>query len=283
MNRSHDSTRLDDAIAADELGIESGGYGIFRLRCRYQPIFQKRGANLEAAAVEGAVTPHLAGDIVPEELFLGAASDGDRDFIQQMGIALPVRNHRNLETGLGLGLLLPVAPAGMRAERQAERLALIGEEIAQAGLEAGLVHCCVNDVPISQTFPLSRLGEEIRRLGMRVAIGDFGAGRWTDEQIDALRPEIVRIDGGWFRQVCRDAVTIRLFEAVVARLHERRAKVLVGGIDSEQQLGVAVRGGAELFQGSHLAPHAHVGTALVETLSLKGKLGGTAKIVPLYG
>ena len=277
-----DRARLDDAIIVDEIGIESGGYGIYRLRCRYQPVFVKRAQKLHAFAVEGIVTPYVAGDEVPIELFHGAAAEGDLDFIRQIDVALPLRNHRNLEAE-GIDLFLNVAPSGKAVDHLVGRLTLIADELAQADLQPGLVICCLNELAASDSASLTLLSDEIRRLGMRIAIGDFGTGRWTDEQIDVLQPDVVRIDGDWFRQVCRDAVTIRLFDSVVGRLRERCSKVLVAGIDSEMHLGVALRGRADLFQGSHLAPLAHTGTVLVDTLSLREKLGTTAKIIPLYG
>ena len=117
-----------------------------------------------------------------------------------------------------------------------------------------------------------------------VAVGDFGAGHWADEAIDILKPEIVRIDCNWFRQVCRDATTVRLLEAVVSRLRERSSKVLVTGIDSSDQLPVALQAGADLLQGGHLAPPTLVGIELDEKpLSIAERLGDTQRIVPLFG
>lgn len=277
---AHDRARLDNAIIVDEIGLESGGYGIYRLRCLYQPVFARRGQALQALAVEGFARPFVAGDEVPEDLFLGAAAEDDLDFIRQMGLVLPLRNHRNLEAD-DVDLFLSLAPAGQSFAHVLDRLALVAEEIAAIELDPACVVCAVSD--IAGAADLAQLAQKIRGHGMRVAIGDFGAGRWTDEQLDLLSPDVVRIDGDWFRQVCRDAVTVRLFDSVVARLSERGARVLVDGIDREQQLGVALRGGADLLQGPHLAPPAHVGTGLAETLSLKAKLGATAKIVSLYG
>ena len=109
-------------------------------------------------------------------------------------------------------------------------------------------------------------------------------GPWTDDAVDILRPEIVRIDGDWFRQVCRDAVTVRLFDAVVSRLRERRSKVLVTGIDSTHQFAVALRAGADLFQGPHLAAPALVGMELDERpLSIAERLGDTQSGIPQFG
>ena len=61
--------------------------------------------------------------------------------------------------------------------------------------------------------------------------------------------------------------------------------MLVTGIETEQQLGVALKAGAELFQGSHLAPPALVGSTMIDEapLSLAEKLGEAQKIIPLFG
>ncbi len=48
---------------------------------------------------------------------------------------------------------------------------------------------------------------------------------------------------------------------------------------------MALKAGAELFQGSHLAPPALVGSTIFDEapLSLAEKLGEAQKIVPLFG
>ena len=274
--------RLDDTIIVDEIGIESGGYGIYRLRSLYQPIFERRGQTLRAVAVEGTVAPYVAGEEAPPEMFLAAVTPDDRDFVERMELALPLRNHRNI----GLDRLeLVVGPEGSGSEALIDRVRLIGQELAEIGLDPGLVVCAFGEQAASDNTLLAYLADEMRRHGLRTAIGDFGAGHWADAQIDLLGPEIVRIDSGWFRQVCRDATTVRLFDAVVSRLRERQSKVLVTGIETEQQLGVALKAGAELFQGSHLAPPALVGSIIFDEapLSLAEKLGEAQKIVPLFG
>lgn len=280
--RGEHKARLDDAIIVDELGLESGGYGIYRLRCLYQPIFERRELTLCAVAAEGKATPYVAGEEVPSEVFLAAAAEDDLHFIAEMGLALPLRNHRNI--GLdGLRLVIRDAAEEGAAGDPLERLRFIAGELAGAGLDPALVVCAVRGGASADETRLVRVAKQIRKAGMRAAIDDFGMGRWTDGQMEVLGAEIVRIEGEWFGKVCRDAVTVRLFESVVARLHERRARVLVSGIETEQQFGIALKAGADLFQGAHLAPFAHVGTEFVDTLSIHQKLGSARKIVPLFG
>lgn len=280
--RSQHKARLDEAIIVDELGLESGGYGIYRLRCLYQPIFERRDLSMHAVAVEGTAAPYVAGEEVPSDVFLAAAADEDLAFIAEMGFTLPLRNLRNIGPE-GLELLVGDIAEEGAPYAALDRIRFIAGELAEAGLDPGQVVCAIRGGATPDETMLARLAREIRKAGMRAAIDDFGMGRWTDGQMNVLGADFVRIDGEWFGKVCRDAVTIRLFESVVARLHERRAKVLVSGIASEQQFGVALKAGADLFQGAHLAPLAHVGTEFVETLSVRQKLGSARKIVPLFG
>lgn len=272
---------LDDAIILDEVGIESGCYGLYRLRSLYQPIFRRREKTLKMVAVEATVLPYVAGEEVPCEVFLTAVSDDDHDFIGRMGLALSLRNHRNIGVDM---LELMVDPEGIEPGALIDRIRLVVDELAGAELDAGRVVCALGQHAASDKALLSRLAEEMRRHGLRIAVGDFGAGHWTDEAVDLLKPEIVRIDGDWFRQVCRDATTVRLFDAVVSRLRERKAKVLVTGIENGQQLAVALQSGVDLLQGSHLAAPVLVGTLLNETpLSIAEKLGEARRVIPLFG
>ncbi len=272
---------LDDALIVDEIGIESGCYGLYRLRGLYQPIFKRREKTMKMVAVEGTAAPFVAGEEVPSEVFLAAVSDDDQDFIEEMGLAVSLRNHRN--NGVGM-LDLVVDPKGNDPGTLIDRVRLIAGELAGAGLDASSVVCALGEHATSDKALLARLAAELRGHGLRIAGGDFGAGHWTDEAVDLLKPEIVRIDGGWFRQVCRDATTVRLFDAVVSRLRERSSKVLVTGIENGAQLGVALRVGADLLQGPHLAAPVLVGMELDDRpLSIVEKVGEAQRIIPLFG
>ena len=235
---------------------------------------------LQAVAVEGTVAPYVAGEEAPPEVFRAAVAEDDRDFVERMGLALSLRNHRNI----GIDTLeLVVDPEGSDPNTLMDRVRLVARELVAAGLDPALVVCALGAQAASDSRLLPRLADELRSHGLRVAVGDFGAGHWADGQIDLLAPEIVRIDGEWFRKVCGDATTVRLFDAVVARLREHRTKVLVAGIEDEQQFGVALRAAADLFQGPHLAMPAQVGTVFTEALSVAEKMGSAQKIVPLFG
>ena len=87
---------VGDAIFADEVGIEYGVYGAFRLRSAYQPIFAPRGRFLQAVAVEGLIEPHRAGRPVAPRAFFDGVPAPDRLFVETMCRVLHLRNFRNI-------------------------------------------------------------------------------------------------------------------------------------------------------------------------------------------
>jgi EAL domain-containing protein (putative c-di-GMP-specific phosphodiesterase class I) len=272
-----------EAIIADEVGIERGGYGKYWLRSTCQPVFERAGETLRPVAVEGAISPYLAGQPRPLPDFFAVLPPQDRNFIEQMGRILQLRNHRNvgvdgLRLYIGCDLPADAEPGGVAAE-----IGFMAGQLDDVGLDPQSVICTVGEAGM-HGVALAELVMELRSHGFGVAIDDFGAGAWTEEQLDLLRPEVFRIDGEWFGKICREATTVRLFEAVMLQLRMRAAKVLVSGIDDRAKFEVALRAGADFFQGSHLAAPALVGTVFDETpIAIADKLGQTKKIIPLFG
>jgi EAL domain-containing protein (putative c-di-GMP-specific phosphodiesterase class I) len=133
---------LDEALIVDEIGIESGCYGLYRLRSLYQPIFKRREKTLKMVAVEGTALPYVAGEEVPSEVFLAAVADDDHEFVGRMGLALSLRNHKNI----GLEMLeLVIDPEGYEADTLVDRIRLIARELAGSGLDPGQVVCALGE------------------------------------------------------------------------------------------------------------------------------------------
>jgi EAL domain-containing protein (putative c-di-GMP-specific phosphodiesterase class I) len=123
----------------------------------------------------------------------------------------------------------------------------------------------------------------MRRNGIRIAVDDFGVGHSTAERLALIEPDIVKLDGGWFGQLCRHPEAEQLFKPLVATLHARNVKVLVEGIETPHHLRVALEGSADLLQGFHLGKPALAGAFFDEgALEIEALLGGPAKILPFH-
>ena len=274
---------VDDAIQIDEVGIEYGIHGEFRLRSVYQPIFSPRGRFLHAVAVEALIEPHRAGRPSAARVFFDGVAASDRLFVETMCRALHLRNFHNIGVE-GLDLFFNYNPLiNDHPGRALAEIRLMTRHLGDFGLAPAMLVCEITEQSADDAL-LSRLVREMRRDGIRVAIDDFGTGHSTEERVSLLNPDIVKIDGTWFAEFCRHAAAERFFRPLVSTLHDRGAKVLVEGIENPTHLRVALEGGVDLLQGYHLARPALAGTIFEEKpLSVDTLLGRDSKVIPLFG
>ncbi len=272
------------ALFRDEVGIEYGIYGDYRLKSAYQPIFAPRGGDLAPVAVEALLQPQLLGQPVPRDIFLHGVPAPDRLLVEILCRLLHLGNFRNIGAE-GLDLFFSYGPgSGGRHTRMLAEIRLMARHLDERELEAGMLVCEIAETAGLDERGLSRLVGEMRRNGLGVAIGDFGAGASTEERLRLLRPDIVRIDGGWFAELCRHAAATRLFRPLLDLLHQHGAKVLVEGIEAPPQLRLALESGADFVQGALLAPPALAGVLFRhEPLAVDKVLGEGGKVIPLFG
>ncbi|MBZ9799972.1 EAL domain-containing protein [Mesorhizobium sp. ES1-4] len=273
---------VGDAIFADEIGIEYGIHGDFRLRSAYQPIYAPRGNGLHPVAVEGLIEPHRAGRPGSPRMFFDSVAASDRLYIETMCRVLHLRNFHNIGVD-GLDLFFNYNPlVNDHPERALAEIRLMSRHLGELGLAPAMLVCEITEQAADDAL-LARLAREIRRDGIRIAIDDFGTGHSTEERVSLLQPDIVKIDGGWFAQFCRHAAAERFFRPLVSSLHDRGAKVLVEGIEQPIHLRVALEGGVDLLQGFLLGRPALAGTIFnEEPLAVDALLGFDSKVVPLH-
>ncbi|QPC91360.1 EAL domain-containing protein [Mesorhizobium sp. INR15] len=280
--RSERRRNVGDAIFADEIGIEFGVYGEFRLRSAYQPIFAPHDGLLRAVAVEGLIEPHRGGRPGAAQTFFDGVPPQDRLFVETMCRMLHLSNYRNIGVD-GLELFFNYNPMiNDHLGRALAEIRLMTRHLGDLGLAPGMLVCEITEQAADDAL-LVRLVREMRRDGIRIAIDDFGTGHSTVERVTLLNPDIVKIDGTWFGEFCRHAAAERFFRPLVSTLHDRGAKVLVEGIEQSTHLRVALEGGVDLLQGYLLARPALAGTVFEEKpLVIETLLGMSDKVVPLH-
>jgi EAL domain-containing protein (putative c-di-GMP-specific phosphodiesterase class I) len=285
MSRRQDRRRdVAQAIRADEIGLEHGVYGAYRLRSACQPIYAPRDDVLAPVAVEALIQPHLDGAVLSPQAFHGEVKADDRLFVESLCRALHVRNYPFV--GLdGVELFLNYDPlVNDHLGRALAEIRLMARHLADHGLKASMLVCEITEQAAPDDGVLLATVREMRRNGFRIAVDDFGTGHSTEARVRLLEPDIVKIDGGWFAELCRHAAAERLFRPLLSLLHDQGARVLVEGIEQPEQLRVALDAGADLLQGFLLARPALTGTLLAaEPLALENFLKPSAKVIPLFG
>ena len=248
-----------NTIFVDEIGIEIGVFGEFRLKTAYQPIFSRRGESLVPVAVEGVVRPfHNGQPVAPADLRAGTGA-ADRLFVDRLCGALHVRNYRNIGVE-GLELFFNFDPGvHVDLEKSLNEIRFMAQRLDDVGLMASTVVCEIVESEAPDALTLLRLVREIRACGMRIAIDNFGAKHSRAARVKLLRPEFVKIDGLFFREVCALPAALQLFPRLVRALKADGARVLIEGIENAAQLRAAVESGTDLFQGFHLARPALAG------------------------
>jgi EAL domain-containing protein (putative c-di-GMP-specific phosphodiesterase class I) len=272
---------VEQAIFADEVGIEYGIFGDYRLRSAYQPIFAPRGGLLAPVAVEALIEPHRAGRAVPPAAFFQDVAAAERPYVEAMCRTLHLRNFRNIGVE-GIDLFFSYDPRiGGRPGRALAEIRLRARHLGEIELEPGMLVCAISEQAAAGEALLPRMVREMRRNGLRIAIDGFGAGHSSDERLRLVEPDIVKMDGAWFAELCRHAAAERLFRPLVGLLHDRGARVLVAGIEQPLHLQIALEGGADLLQGPYLAKPALAGTIFrEEPLDIDFLLRRSGKILP---
>lgn len=275
---------VGDAIVVDEIGIETGIYGEYRLKSSYQPIFAPRADLLFPVAAEGLVTPLLLGRFVSPAAFFDQVPSEDALFVESMCRALHLRNHRNIGVDR-LQLFFNYDPgANSDLAKSLGEIAFMVRRLHEIELDPHLLVCEITERAARDPAVLARLAVEMRAHGIRIAIDDFGVGHSTLGRIAALRPDVVKLDGGWFRKLAADGRLRRLIGPTVRGFHDAGAQVLVEGIETPLHLDVALEAGADLLQGYLLGAPAFAGTIFDETpRSVRALLAAEPKVIPLFG
>jgi EAL domain-containing protein (putative c-di-GMP-specific phosphodiesterase class I) len=274
----------DIGIMVDEIGIEIGLCGPFRLKTAYQPIFAVKGGSLVPVGVESRISPHLDARPVSQSGFLEGVHPSDMLAAESLCQALAMKNHRNIGVG-GLELFFNYNPkTDFDLAAVLGEIGAVAEQFGEDGLDPSLLVCEITNAFAMDPDEIMLLADRLRLAGVRLALDDFGAGYTTEERFARIRPDCVKIEGSWFRRFCREISTARLLAPTVAGFRDRGARVLVEGIRTVTHLRVALEAGADLVQGDYLAEAALAGAIFNEApLDIAALTADRRKVIPLFG
>ena len=91
--------------------------------------------------------------------------------------------------------------------------------------------------------------DQLRDLGMRVALDDFGTGYSSLSYLSRFRPNKVKIDQTFVRDMAKNGTALAIIKAVKALVFELGVDLLVEGVETVQQLDILRENGADEAQG----------------------------------
>ena len=124
------------------------------------------------------------------------------------------------------------------------------EEIAAAGLTPDRVTIEITETSLLADQPLAarRLGR-LREAGVEIAVDDFGTGYASMAYLTSLPLDTLKIDRGLVIDLVngrRDRIVVK---AMISLARELDLKVVVEGIETQEQLTLIADWGCDLYQG----------------------------------
>jgi len=96
---------------------------------------------------------------------------------------------------------------------------------------------------------LRRLTEEYQRLGLQVAIDDFGAGASQVDRIIELEPDYIKIDMKLFKSAAKGGTAANVLLSITLIAQRAGCKIICEGIETKEEFFFAIDCGADYIQG----------------------------------
>jgi EAL domain-containing protein (putative c-di-GMP-specific phosphodiesterase class I) len=250
-NQMHRPKFVSDAITVCN-DLHVGHYGPFALYSAFQPIYRLGAGGPQLVGFEGLIRAEEGGKPVsPNTLFSSVDAD-DRLFIECMCRALHLRNYRQAQP-VQRTLFININPAIYESVAVIEReFDFMFSILARYGLGPEFLICEILETEAQSPETMARLCSKLRQGGVRIAIDDFGVGNSGVDRFHTLMPDIVKVDGGLFRQLAQTSAQRKMLASLTRTLVSHGAMILIEGIENEQHLMLACDLGAALVQGYYL-------------------------------
>jgi diguanylate cyclase (GGDEF)-like protein len=95
---------------------------------------------------------------------------------------------------------------------------------------------------------------DIRGIGVRVAIDDFGIGYSSLSYLRRLPADVVKLDRSFLEDVKAEASGDAFVGAVIALAHAAGKPVIFEGIETQEQFNIVLAAGADMVQGFFFGP-----------------------------
>jgi diguanylate cyclase (GGDEF)-like protein/PAS domain S-box-containing protein len=242
---------LRAAIGSDELLLH------------YQPVVSLKSRSVRA--IEALLRwEHPRHGLIPPETFI--------DLAEETGLIVPMGkkalNTASRQASQWRGHFGDGRPIGVHVNvsgRQLQDPQVIEDvraALSESGLDPGALTLEITESAIvADQTPTARL-QELRDLGVRVAVDDFGSGYSSLTYLRRLPVDTVKIDRRFIEGVRDDPRAAMLFRAIVRMSHSLGATPIAEGIETAEQAEELRRAGCDLGQGYYFARPADAAAAL---------------------
>ena len=119
-----------------------------------------------------------------------------------------------------------------------------------AGLELELTE----SVLIEERKRVSAVLEDLRRLGVGIAVDDFGTGYSSLSYLSSLPIDCLKIDGSFVRKIVAGGRDLAIVQAIISMARALGLRVVAEGVETRAQLELLRRHGCDEAQGFAFSP-----------------------------
>lgn len=130
--------------------------------------------------------------------------------------------------------------------------AFIVEQISRFGIADRLVVEILEDENIENIDRIIKFIERVRRMGVKIALDDFGSGYSNFSNILKIKPDYIKIDGSIIKNIDENQNSRSVAAAIVAFCKQLDIKTVAEYVHSKNVFDVCVEIGIDEFQGFYL-------------------------------
>jgi diguanylate cyclase (GGDEF)-like protein/PAS domain S-box-containing protein len=196
--------------------------------------------------------PHPEHGLIPPVTFIPIAEE--TGLIVALGewvLKTAAQFIRNIDlAGEDLTIAVNVSPRQFREANFVERVRTL---LWEAGADAGRLILEITEGTVVTDFDAtSAKMDELKRLGIRLSIDDFGTGHSSLSYLKRLPIHELKIDRSFVTDLPDDVNDAALVDAILSVAHHLQLNVVAEGVETAAQLTFLIERGCEQFQGYHI-------------------------------
>ena len=193
---------------------------------------------------------------------------GPADFIEiaeETGLIVPIGRwvlketcrqahawHQNFPMDPPLTTTVNVSP---RQFAQSNLVADVQDALRETGVNPGSLQLEITEtVAMSDPKNTTRIFSQLKDLGVRLSIDDFGTGHSSLSRLRSFPVDVLKIDRSFIRSIEHDVESREIARLIVTLAHHLNLKVIAEGVETEGQRDYLEQFGCEFGQGYFYSP-----------------------------
>ena len=223
-----------------------------QIEVHYQPLYRLQDQHIVGVeALARWEEPHR-GDVSPEDFIPPAERTGAINVLDQHVLRTAAAQAQHWRAHLGRPLRLSVNVSATRF-KSGDLIFDVAQTLDHSGLPAQAL-----ELEITESALIDNVGDaieqihQLRSLGARIAIDDFGAGHASLGYLTHFEVDTIKLDRSFLLRATTDTRAREVLAGVARLLNALDVEIVAEGVETEDQVVLLRELGVQIGQGFHL-------------------------------